>query len=305
MNYDLIIIGGGPAGLTAAIYGTRRGLKTLIIAKSIGGQTSYAPEIENYPGIEKISGGELSVKLYNQAIKFGAEFKSEEVLELSKPKKTFIIKTTGNSYNTNAVILAFGKTPKDLNVPGEAELKGRGVSYCATCDGLFFKGKDVAVIGGGNSAIESALLLSKTSSKVFLIHRRDQFTAEKTLVDQLKNDPKIELVLNSTVIKINGGVSVESILVNNLATNKTKEIKLSGIFIEVGFIVNSEFVKSLVKLDNKKQIITDNYKQTETAGLFAAGDVTNVPYKQIVIAAGEGAIAALSAYDYIQQNKIK
>jgi thioredoxin-disulfide reductase len=303
-KHDLIIIGGGPAGLSAAIYASRRGLDTLVIAKSIGGQATYAPEIENYPGIDMISGGELSAKFYAQASKFGAKITSEEVTSITKDD-LFTVKTTSGGYQAKTIILAFGKTPRDLGVKGESEFKGKGVSYCATCDSLFFKNKAVAVIGGGNSAIESAILLAKTSSKVYLVHRREAFTAEKTLIDQIEKDPKIELVYNSTVEEVKGDQVVSSIVLKNTASSKLSEIELQGIFVEVGFVVKSDFVEKLVDLDPKKQIIINSLNETKTAGLFAAGDVTTVPYKQIIIAAGEGAKSALAAYDYTMKIKGK
>lgn len=297
-NFDIIIVGGGPAGLTAAIYCARRSLKTLVIAKSIGGQATYAPEIENYPGINTISGGELASKLYSQATKFGAQFKSQEIESLTK-SKLFKLKTNLDNYTARAVILAFGKTPRDLNVPGEKEFKGKGVSYCATCDALFFKNKIVAVVGGGNSAIESTILLSKTSKMVYLIHRRSEFTAEKVLLDEIERNPKIKLIVDSVVTKIEGNQVVTSVGVSNLKNSKASDLKLDGVFVEIGFVVNADFVKKLVKLDAKNQIEIDHLNGTKTDGLFAAGDVTTIRYKQIVIAAGEGAKAALSAYDYL------
>ncbi len=305
-DYDIIIVGGGPAGLAAAIYSSRRSLKTLVVAKSIGGQAAYAPEIENYPGIEKISGGEISAKFYAQATKFGTQFKSEEIISLSKSKdKVFHLKTNRNEYRSKAVILAFGKTPRDLDVPGEQELKGHGVSYCATCDALFFKDKTVAVVGGGNSAIESAILLAKTSKSVYLIHRRSEFTAEKVLLDEINTNKKITLITDSVVSKINGNQVVTSIDIKNIRDGKVQNLVLNGIFIEVGFVVNAEFVKKLVKLDSKSQIEIDPLNKTKTEGLYAAGDVTDVRYKQIIIAAGEGAKAALSAYDYLMTSSGK
>jgi len=299
-KYDVIIIGGGPAGLSAGIYCSRRSLKTLILAKSIGGQAAYAPEIENYPGIDSISGGMLSSKFYSQAVKFGAKVLNEEVKAISK-KEGFIVETNINKYHASSVILAFGKTPQDLGVPGETDFQGKGVSYCATCDSLFFKEKIVAVIGGGNSAIESALLLANTSKKVYLIHRRDEFTAEKILVDQIKQNPKIEIILNTVVVKISGNQVVKAITIEDTVKNTQKSLDLSGIFVEIGFRVKADFVKELVELDNRQQIVVDCNNNTKTKGLFAAGDATNIHYKQIIIACGEGAKSALSCYDYIME----
>jgi len=301
MIYDLIIIGGGPAGFSAGIYAARRSLKTLIVTKSIGGQVSYASEIENYPGIGKISGGELAGKMMAQATGFGVEIKTGEVKSLEQQVGGFSIKTATDTFQSKTVILAFGKTPRDLEVPGEDKFKGKGVSYCATCDALFFKNKTVAVIGGGNSAAESAILLAKTSNRVYLIHRRDQFTAEKVLVDELDKNPKCELILNSVCTEVKGDSVVRSLMIKDVITGLEREIKLDGIFVEIGFLVKPDFAKKYVDLDERNQIIVNPDGSTKTPGLFAAGDVTNVKYKQITIATGEGAKAALSAYDYLMK----
>jgi thioredoxin reductase (NADPH) len=299
MDYDLIIIGGGPAGLSAALYASRRSLKTLVLAKSIGGQATYAPEIENYPGIVKISGGQFSGVLYSQVRKFGAEIKNQEVSEIKEDSTGFLVSTKSDQYHADALILAFGKTPRDLSVPGEDKLKGHGVSYCATCDSLFFKDKIVAVIGGGNSAIESAILLAKTSKKVYLIHRRQQFTAESVILDQIKADPKIEIITDMVVKEIVGDSQVTGISLENIVSHKQSLIELQGIFVEIGFVVQADFVKKFVDLDEKDQVIIDAENRTKTAGVFAAGDATIIKHKQIVIAAGEGAKAALSAYEFL------
>ena len=305
MKYDLIIIGGGPAGLTAALYAARRSLKTLVIAQAIGGQCVYAPEVENYPGFDIISGGELSSKFFTQAQKYGAEFKFEQVSKLSKIDDSFSVETNMTKYDSDSVILAFGKTPRDLNVKGEQEFKGKGVSYCATCDALFFREKVVAVAGGGNSAAESAVLLAKTSKKIYLIHRRSEFTAEKVLLDEIHHNPKIELIVDTVIEEVKGDQKVSSIMLKNTKNETASELALDGIFVEIGFVVNAEFTKDLVELDQRNQIIIDQKNQTKTEGLFAAGDVTQVPYKQIVIAAGEGAKAALVAYDYLMSKQGK
>ncbi|MBN1325525.1 thioredoxin-disulfide reductase [Candidatus Falkowbacteria bacterium] len=299
--FDLIIIGAGPAGLAAGIYASRRKLKTLIFAKNIGGQAAYASQVENYPGYEAISGFDLMQKFQKQAERFGCDFKYEEVIEVKKEKNNFIIRTGSTEYKSLAIILAFGMTPRNLNVSGEKEFLGRGVAYCATCDGPLFRNKTVAVVGGGNAALESVLYLASICKKVYQIHRRDEFTGEAILVDKIKGIKNVELVLDSVVTKINGNKFVQSVEVENLKTKMKKEIALDGVFIEIGHVVNAKPVKNLVKIDENNAVIIDSDCQTNVAGCFGAGDVTNIKYKQIVISAGEGAKAALSAYKYLQR----
>jgi len=303
-QYDLIIIGGGPAGLTAGIYAGRRDLKTLIITKNIGGQASSASWVENYPGFEKVNGFELMQKFQKQAESFGTQFKYEEIAKVEKVNKHFSVKTvTGNEYQAISLLLAFGKTPSNLNVPGEKEFTGKGVAYCATCDGPLFKNKIVAVIGGGNSALESAEYMSKIAQKVFLIHRREDFRGEAILVDRIKKDPNIELKLNKTVAEIKGDKFVQSVILEDVNTKIKEELKLDGIFVEIGYSVDASAIKDLVKINEKNEIIIDEACQTSLEGVFAAGDVTNIKFKQIVISAAEGAKAALTAYKYIQEIK--
>jgi len=303
-QYDLIIIGGGPAGLTAGIYASRRNLKTLVITKNIGGQAGSASWVENYPGYDKVGGFELMQKFQKQAENFGSQFKYEEISKVEKINKHFLVKTvTGNEYQTLALILAFGKTPSNLNVPGEKEFTGKGVAYCATCDGPLFKNKIVAVVGGGNSALESAEYMSKISQKVFLIHRREEFRGEGILIERIKKDPHIELKLNKVVTEIMGDKFVKSVVLEDVNTKAKEELKLDGIFVEIGYSVDASAIKDLVKINEKNEIIIDEACQTSLEGVFAAGDVTNIKFKQIVISAAEGAKAALTAYKYIQDIK--
>lgn len=303
--FDLIIIGGGPAGLASGIYASRRKLKTLILAKNIGGQAGYASQVENYPGYEAISGFELMQKFQKQAAKFGCNFKYEEVSNVIKEKNIFLVKTPSAEYKSLSIILAFGMTPRNLDVEGEKEFLGKGVAYCATCDGPLFKNKTVAVVGGGNAALESVLYLSQIAKKVYQIHRREEFSGEAVLIDKIKGNKNVELVLDSVVTRIKGDKFVKGVEIENVKTKKKSEIALDGVFIEIGHIVNAEPVKNLVKLDNNNAVIIDSDCQTSQEGCFGAGDVTNIKYKQIVISAGEGAKAALSAYKYLQrlQNK--
>ena len=300
-KYDVIIIGGGPAGITAAIYTARRLLKTLIITKEPGGQVVKTPDIENYPGFELISGPELAQKFMSQAKKFGAEIMYDEVILLDQKNNEFIISGQKEKYRSKSLILAFGKVPRKLNIPGETEFKGRGISYCSTCDANFFKGKNVAVNGGGNSAFDAALLLSKTAKEVYLIHRRDEFTAEEVLIEKVKKAKNVEIITSATIEKIEGDQTVKSITIRH--QNKDKKIKVDGLFIEIGYIVEDGLIKNFVKMDEKNQIIVGKDYKTSRPGVFAAGDLTNSYYKQIVISAGEGAIAALSAAKYLDEKK--
>ena len=302
--YDLIIIGGGPAGLTAGIYASRRDLKNLIITKDIGGQASTTSYVENYPGYEKVGGFELMQKFQKQAETFGSQFKYEEIVEVAKTNNHFSIKTTaGNQYQALSLILAFGKTPSNLNVPGEKEFTGHGVSYCATCDGPLFKNKTVAIIGGGNAALESADYLAQICQKVYLIHRRNEFRGEEVLVQRIKALKNVEILLEKVITKISGEKFVKAIEIEDVNSKKKEELSVDGIFVEIGHTVNAQAIKDLVKLNENKEIIVDADCQTSEPGIFAAGDVTNLKYKQIVISAGEGAKAALSAYKYVQQIK--
>ncbi len=297
--YDVIIIGGASAGLTAAIYSSRRALKTLVLTKDIGGQLSTTPDVENYPGFSLIEGWTLSNNFKVQAEKFGAEIKFAEVTAVRPENGRFVVEAHEARYLAKTVILAFGKTPRNLEVPGEKEFQGKGVSYCATCDMPFFKGKTVAVIGGGNSALDAAIYGAQTAAKVYLIHRRDQFRGEQVLIDRVKNQPNIELVYNAITKEVKGDTAVRSIVVADSVSGQDKEIPLDGVFVEIGYIIKAEFIKDLVKMTERSEIITDDHQMTSVPGIFAAGDVTTSVYKQAVVSAGEGCIAALAAYEYI------
>ena len=301
--YDVIVIGGASAGLTAAMYGSRQGLNTLIITKDIGGQALLTNDIENYPAFEHIGGFELMNKFEQQAKNFGAEFVYEEVSSIQKdgPRYLTIKTASDNQYNTRTIILAFGKTPRDLNVPGEKELKGKGVSYCAVCDGPLFKNKTVSIVGTGESALEAAMYLKQLASKVTIIHRTDKPIGSEETIDLLQQQQfngKVSFIANSIVKSINGDSKVESLTLFNSRTNSESKI---AVFVEMGYIAKTDIVKDLVQLNDSKEIIVDKYCATSCEGIFAAGDVTDVPYKQAVISAGQGAIAALSAYNYIQK----
>jgi thioredoxin reductase (NADPH) len=309
--YDVLVVGGASAGLTAAMYASRQGLKTLVITKDIGGQALLTNAIENYPAFEHIGGFELMQKFEQQARNFGAEFAYEEVLSITDHKDGgFIIKTNNNDkeYTGHALILAFGKTPRDLNVKGEKELNGRGVSYCAVCDGPFFKNKKVAIVGAGDPALEAALYLKELTSQLYIIHRTDKPVGSEESIDLLQNkdnNNKISFISNSIVKAINGDSKLESLTLYDSKTKSESKLDIDGIFVEMGYVARTDIVKDLVKLNDSKEIIVDKYCGTSAKGIFAAGDVTDVPYKQAIISAGQGAIAALSAYNYIQRLKGK
>lgn len=295
--YDVIIIGAGMAGMTAAIYTKRRNLKTLILSVDLGGQMSKIADIENWPGSPGIDGMKLSQITKEQTEKLGVEFKFEQAISIVKKDKLFEISTTANKYQAKGVILAFGKVPRTMDIPGEAGFLGKGVSYCVTCDGPFFKGLDVAVVGGGNAALDAVVLLSGIARKVYLIHRRDELRADDYMIGKAKEAPNVEFLLNEQISEIHGDERVKSITLKS-----GKSIELSGVFIEVGYIINNSLVKDLLECDDKGQIKVDVNQQTSVPGIFAAGDMTDKPFQQLVIAAGEGAVAALSTYDYIQKN---
>ncbi len=302
-KYDVIIVGGAAAGLTAGLYAGRRALKTLVLTKTIGGQASLTTEIENYPGVEIISGAVLMNQFKTQAEKFGVEIRESEVTKIEKYGEGFLVKTMNEEFESLSLILSFGLSHRKLNVPGEKELTGRGVAYCATCDGPLFKNKIVAVVGGGNSAFDAAEFLADICQKVYLLTRTDQYKAEQVLIDAVKNKTNVE-ILNFTEIKeILGERKVEKIKIINNQTQEEKEIDLNGVFIEAGYVTQTEMVKNLVALDEKGQIIVDSECKTNVNGIFAAGDVTNAPFKQVVISAGEGAKAALSANRYVKNLK--
>ncbi len=298
---DLIIIGAGPAGLTASIYGIRAGLDLLVLEKlTPGGQVMNTYEIENYPGfVDPIPGWELVSAMENQAKRLGAEIKSGDVLSIEKSDSNFIVKLkNGEELESKTVIAASGANYKKLGVPGEDKFIGRGVSYCATCDGAFFKDRITAVIGGGNSALEEADFLTKFASKVILIHRRDEFRGVKLLQDRVLSNDKIEPVYDTIVKSINGNEAVETITLVNKKTDQEKELTTDGVFIFVGLDLNTGYLPEDV-LNEMGEVKIDNQKSTPVPGLFAAGDIGEASRRQVVTAAADGATAALSAYDYI------
>lgn len=304
---DVIIIGGGPAGLTAGIYTGRARLKTLLIEESIlGGLAALTAVIENYPGFpEGITGEELSKRLEEQAKKFGTKILEAKVLKISLNGIWKIVETTKGIYKALSIIICSGTKPKKLGIPGEREFLGKGVSYCAVCDGTFFTEKRVAVVGGGDSALEEALYLSRLAKEVFIIHRRDELRAEKITQEKAFSNPKIKFLLSHVVKAIEGDKKVERLILEDLKTKEEKVLPIDGIFIYIGLTPQTELYSSLLSLDNNGFIITDENMQTSVPGIFAAGDIRVKPLRQIVTALSDGAIAGISASKYIEEIKFK
>lgn len=299
--YDVIIIGSGPAGMTAGLYAVRREMKTLIIGKELGGQLVWASDIENYPGFESVGAFELINKMKEQTIKAGVEMQNDEVKKIEKmPDGSFKLYTNKDAFLAKTIIIAMGLSPRRLAVDGEMELNGRGVSYCANCDGPFFKNRKVVVVGGGNSALDAAEVLSKIGSQVYLIHRNDKLRAFDVLVNEVKSKENVEIILDSEIKKIIGTDKVEKVLINNIKTQTAREIETDGVFIEIGRIASTDLVAEFVERNDKNQIVVTTKMETKTPGIFAAGDVVECEFKQITIATGQATIAALSAYQYLQ-----
>ena len=302
-DYDVMIIGGGPAGLSAAIYALRAGLKTALFERQfIGGQAAITNDIENYPGFRNIDGQELTQLMYAQAKAHGLVTISREVLSIEKKNEDFIIATGRESYISGTVIYAAGASPKKLGV--EQGFEGVGVSYCATCDGNFYRGKTVAVIGGGDTALKDALYLANLTKKVYLIHRRDEFRGGKVLSERLEAMPNIEKVLNSTPVRINGVQNdhIEALVVKNVKTGEEREISLDGIFMAVGQTPSSALVRGLVDLTENGYVKSDAHMRTNLQGFFVAGDVRDTVLRQVVTSCADGAIAAEQAAAYLIEN---
>ena len=304
--YDIIIVGGGPAGLTAAIYALRARRSVLLVEKMvIGGQVTQTDNIENYPGFESISGPELSMKMYEQAEKLGLKTVYSDVKSMSLEGDVKKVETFDGAFESKAVILAMGAVARSLDIDSEREFRGKGVSYCATCDGNFYKNKVVAVVGGGNSSVGEALYLSNLASKVYLIHRREEFRAEKVVMQKVneiaETTGKIEIITNTVVKDIEGNGKVESIILTNLAEKTEKEISVDGVFVAIGRKPDTALLEGVVELDPSGYIITNEEMYTNVAGVFAAGDVRKKGLKQIVTACSDGAIAATEAVEYINK----
>ena len=303
-SWDLIIIGAGPAGLTAGIYGVRSGLKTLILEeKMAGGTTADAPIIENYPGFQSINGRELAQKMGAHCRSVGVEIHElERVVSLDLEGEKKIVKTDKATYETKTVVIASGRRYSELGIPGEKEFRGRGVSYCGVCDGPLFKGKRVLVVGGGSSAVITALYIAELASEVKLAHRRGMLRAEEAIVEALKDKSNVEILWNTEVKKIEGANVVSKALLFDNKTGETREIDVDGVFIQVGEVPNSQIANETgVEVDKGGYIIVDSRQRTNISGVYAAGDVTTSPVKQIGTAVGQAIIAATEAFGYIKQ----
>lgn len=289
--YDIIIVGAGPAGLTSAIYAARANKKVLVLeAKVPGGQIVNASKIENYPGIENISGSDFAMNLYNQVINLGVEIKFETVLSITKDKEVY---TNNSKYNAKAIILASGRSNRKLKIENEDKLIGRGVSYCATCDGNFYKDKIVSVVGGGNTALDDTIYLSSLASKVYLIHRNDNFSGEDKLINELKNKSNVEILLNTNVIRINGIDKIDSITINTNGIEK--ELEIDGLFIAIGQEPNNSIFKNVIDIDEKGYIKTTDGVHTNIKGIYVAGDARDKMLRQLTTAVSDGSVAATTA----------
>lgn len=299
--YDVIIIGAGPAGMTSSIYASRANLDVLMVEKKYpGGQMLSTAEIENYTGYENITGPDLSEKMFEHSKKFGTDFVFGEIKKVKIENNIKILEISGKTYKSKSIIIATGTQARLLGIEGEKEFTSKGVSYCAVCDGAFFKGKNVVVIGGGDSAIEESLYLANLVNKVTVVHRRDELRAQKILQDRAFKKKNIEFCWDSIPVKINGEKKVTGIEVKNVKTNEIKKIEAEGIFIYIGMIPQTEVFKDLNILDEKGYVIADENMLTSVEGVFVAGDVRQKEIRQVVTATSDGAIAAQSAYKYIE-----
>ncbi len=303
-HYDLLILGGGPAGLSAAIYAARGEAKTAIVdINMLGGQPTNYLEIENYPAIPLIGGYELMEKFEEHADKFNVhKYPLENILNVKLKTNEKVIETEDKIFNSKAIILATGAKAKKLGIKGENEFLSRGVSYCAVCDGAFFKEKVVCVIGGGNSALEEAMYLTKFASKVYIIHRRDEFRADKIVQERVKKNKQIECIYDTVPLEIVGENTVNTLIVQNVKTNKVEEIKTSGVFPYIGFAPNNDLFEGVLEVDKGGFIITNDKMETSVKGVYAAGDLRSTPLRQVITAASDGAVAATFAIKYLEEN---
>ena len=296
--YDVIIIGGGPAGLTAALYACRANKKTLVIEKeTFGGQITFSPKVENIPGFISLTGNEFAEKLVEQVLEQGADVESCEAIEIRDGEIKTVV-TDDGEFQGKSVIIATGAKHRMLGIDGEERFVGEGISFCAVCDGAFYKNKIVAVVGGGNSALQEAILLSDTAKKVYVVQNLDFFTGEKKLVEQLEQLDNVEIILGVTVDSFVGDNELEGIVIKNSA-GETRKLELDGLFVAIGLIPQNEAFKNVVKLDGRGYAEVDESCETETKGIFVAGDCRTKKIRQVTTAAADGAIAALAACDYV------
>jgi len=301
--YDIIIIGAGPAGMTAAIYASQARKNILVLEKEVyGGQILKADKVKNYPGFEEISGYEYSTKLYNQVKNLNPDIKFEEVLQIKNNKDFKEVITNKNSYKGKSVIIATGAQARKLGLNNEDKLIGKGISYCATCDGMFFKDKVIAITGGGNNAIDEALYLSDIASKVYVIYRRKEFKFESINLEKLKQKNNVEFILNSNIIDIKGIEKLESITILNNTSKEETKLNIDGLFIAVGYIPVSSMCDNLVNLDDKGYIIASEDCKTNIDGMFACGDIRMKEIRQLTTACSDGTVAALNACKYLSKN---
>jgi thioredoxin reductase (NADPH) len=298
---NVIIIGSGPAGWSAAIYTARADLRPLLITgNEMGGQIALTTDVENFPGFDAITGPELVERMQKQSERFGTEVLIDYVTEIDVDASPFTVKTaSGRVFQTKAIIAATGASPRRMGVPDEERLTGRGVSYCATCDGFFFRGKDIVVVGGGDSALQESLFLTKFASKVRVIHRRDQLRAGATLQRRARENPKIEFVWNSVVESVNGANKVESITVKNVVTGEVQEMATDGVFVYIGHLPNNQLFRDKLAMDEEGYLITDKLMRTSVPGIFAAGEIQDHRFKQAATSAGQGVAAAMEVEKYL------
>ena len=299
--FDLIIIGAGPAGITAGVYAARKRMNVLVITKDIGGQAAWSGDIENYTGYQFISGPELATKFEEHIKKYKIELRQNEGTKtVGKKGDKIIVKSEEGTYEAKTVIIASGKRSRELSVPGEKEFKNKGLTYCATCDGPLFSGRDVAVIGGGNSALDAALQLINIANRIYIVNNTPSLNGDEIMIEKVQSSDKVTVLNNAKVSEVLGDKMVSGIKIEQ--GGQQKDLSVTGVFVEIGLIPNSEFVKEVDK-NEKGEIKVNSYNETNIAGIFAAGDVTDVPEKQIIIAAGEGSKAALSAFRYLARRK--
>jgi thioredoxin reductase (NADPH) len=301
--YDVLIVGAGPAGLTAAIYARRRMLKTVVVTMDIGGQVVLTDSIENYLGYTEKSGPGLAIIFEKQVRDYGAEIVLAEVKKIVKEASVFRVVTTAEDFFARAVIVTGGRMPRRLSVPGEEEFLGKGINNSLACDLTSCKGKRLAIVGGGNTALQRADIFSMVASKICLVHRREEFRSDEVTVEKVRKSGKVEFLLNTMIVEFKGECRLESIMVRNMKTGEVRELEVDTVFLDIGRDINLDYAKGLVATDANGKIVTDKSGRTSCEGLFAAGDITDTPYAQAIIAAGQGAAAALSAYAYLMKGR--